>query len=145
MRYEFDKLAEAAEMTPQALAAHLGISGSTWKKYRTEGMSEVVADRRAAQCGFVAWQVWPEMLEQAMADEKERRRQQRNAQNRRAYWKNPEKHRARSRRYREEARAYSLARQRRWYQQNAERERQKRRERYRASKRGDILDVKDVA
>lgn len=144
-RYAFDTLAEAAGMEPHLLAAHLGISGSTWKKYRSEGMSEVVADRRAAQCGFVAWQVWPEMLEHAIADEAERRRAKKAEYQRRYYARHAEQMRERNRRYWAETVEYQRKRKQRFYRDNAERLRAEARERYQASKRGDTRDVKDVA
>lgn len=146
--YPFAPLAAIAGLTPSEAARRLGISGSTWKQYRDHGMTERVADRRAVQLGYHPHEVWPDMLEDAVAvldgqeaERAERRRQQRNAQNRRAYWRNPEKHRERSRTYRQESADYNRQRMRLWYQRNAEEERRKRRERYQAGKR----DVKDAA
>lgn len=155
MRYSLQALADAAGMTLAELGRHLNISGSTFKGYRDEGMTEVVADRRAAQCGFVAWEVWPEMLEEAIADDqsllavqeeerRERRRAQKREQARRRYWRDPERERERNRRYRAEVGDYERLRMRRYYEAHAEEQRAKARERYWAGKRGD-MDVKDVA
>lgn len=116
-RYEFAPLAEAMGMTPGALAKELGISGSTWKGYRDHGMSEVVADRRAAQCGLVAYEVWPEMRDHSIEDEAARKRKLRTEAQRR--WRSKPEVRQRER----ERRA-------RYYREVAEYERRRERERY---------------
>lgn len=68
MKYPFTPLAVAMGMTEAAAAGALGISGSTEQEYRRDGMSELVAERRAVQVGLVPYDVWPEMLEVSIGD-----------------------------------------------------------------------------
>lgn len=46
----------------------LGISGSTLTTYTVNGIDERTADRLAARAGFVAWALWPELLDDAIAE-----------------------------------------------------------------------------
>lgn len=116
-------------MSLAELGRSLNISGSTFKEYRDKGLSERVADRRAVQCGLDPYQVWPQMLEDAIEDaakaEEERAARQRRlkaVRAKRAYWRNPEKHRAERRKYKEETREAARKYRRRYYQQNREQE-----------------------
>lgn len=141
--YDFQRLADAARVEPHILAKRLGLSGSTWKQYRDQGMSEKVADRRAAQCGFVAWEVWPEMLQDALEDAAADKRAKK-AETMRRYRENPavrERKRQRDAVYRSEVREYQRKQRMARYYANREQELARTRERYWASKH----DVKDVA
>jgi hypothetical protein len=128
MRYPFAPLAAAMGMTPAEAARSQGISGSTWKQYRDEGMSRDVADRRAVRAGFHPWTVWPEMAEHDMAaadaleeELRERRRAQLTAATRRYRQRHPHVrayNRERRRAYYEQASEYEKARERRRYWEN---------------------------
>ncbi len=96
-RYPLQPLADACGVTLAHLGRLLRTSGSTWKGYRDEGVSELVADRLAARAGFVAYEVWPEMVQHQIDDteaiEEERRRRlltQKAESARRRYWSDPE-------------------------------------------------------
>ena len=50
-----------------ALARVLGLSGTTWKEYRDQGVTERVADRLAVKAGFHASEIWPEIVDDWIA------------------------------------------------------------------------------
>ncbi|WCO67898.1 hypothetical protein PO878_04065 [Iamia majanohamensis] len=68
-RYPFAPLAEAMGETEAQACRTLGVSGSTEKQYRTEGLSERTADRLATRAGWNPVNIWPdwgtELLEKA--------------------------------------------------------------------------------
>lgn len=68
-RYPVQALADMLDVEVGALTRILNVSGSTWKQYRDEGVSERVADRLATKVGLVTYRVWPEMVDDIIADE----------------------------------------------------------------------------
>ena len=66
--YPFADLAAAMRLTEHQATAVLGLSGSTAQDYRHNGMSWRVADRLAVKAGFHPGQVWPEWIDDAIAD-----------------------------------------------------------------------------
>lgn len=68
-RYAITPLVEAMRLEPGASVSRaLGISGSKLTDYAVLGMDERTAERLAVRAGFPAVSVWPEMLDQAIAD-----------------------------------------------------------------------------
>lgn len=68
-RYPLEPLRSAVGASSiNAMLRRLGVSGSTEQDYRRNGVSEKVADRLAARSGLVAYEVWPEMVDRAIAD-----------------------------------------------------------------------------
>lgn len=130
-------LADAKGMTLAELGRHLNISGSTYKDYRDNGMTERVADKRAVQCGLIAWEVWPDMLDHAIEDEIEARRAKKREAQRRYRANNPQarqRDRERHARYMAETREYQNRSKRMRYWSDPERFRAERMRRYYAKK-----------
>lgn len=68
-RYSITPLVEAMHLAPGAcMARALNVSGTRLASFVEFGIDEKTADRLAARSGFVAWQVWPEMLDEAIDD-----------------------------------------------------------------------------
>lgn len=67
-RYPLGPLIAAMGLSFNQACEQLRLAGRTRKQYRDEGMSEIVADRMAAKAGLVAYEIWPEMLDHAIAD-----------------------------------------------------------------------------
>lgn len=80
-RYPLAPLIAAMRLPFDQACMQLGLSGKTRKLYRDEGMTELVADRMAARAGLPAYDVWPDMLDRAIAEaaaaDEERRAAQR--------------------------------------------------------------------
>lgn len=66
-KYPFGPLAAALCMTEAQACRELGIAGATQQEYRRVGMSERVADRMAVKAGKIAYEVWPDMLDDNIA------------------------------------------------------------------------------
>lgn len=62
-RYPLDALVAASGLTEAALGRKVGLSGSTLKLARTEGLAERSADLFACRAGLTPWLVWPDWLE----------------------------------------------------------------------------------
>ena len=139
-RYPLEPLAAAMCMSLNAACVQLGVSGSTLKKYRDDGVSERVADRLAVRAGFHPAEVWPEFADAGIADAERscadcgesflpvnslhrfcsrpcyrRHHRRANVQRRRATPEGAELNRERRRRYYAENREYERARERRRY------------------------------
>lgn len=70
-RYPLAPLIEAVAGTGEtdhSVLARLGVSGSTAKKYRAEGVLERTADRLAVRAGLHPFEVWPELVDDALAE-----------------------------------------------------------------------------
>lgn len=67
-RYPLQPLIDILGMSEAAMARRVGLSGSSLVKARTLGFTEAAADRYAVRAGFVPWMVWPEWLDDAIAD-----------------------------------------------------------------------------
>ena len=67
-RYPLSALVELSGLSENALAHKVGLSGSTLKKAREDGLLEPAADRYAVRAGFHPYEVWPEMLDHALED-----------------------------------------------------------------------------
>lgn len=67
-RYPLQALVAASGLTEAELGRRVGLSGSTLKHVREHGLAERSADRYAVRAGMVPSAVWPELLEQAIAD-----------------------------------------------------------------------------
>lgn len=61
--YPLEPLAEAMGCTLSEVGRRLGVSGTTWKQYRDQGVSELVADRLATRAGLHPAVVWPEWMD----------------------------------------------------------------------------------
>lgn len=61
-RYPLANLMAASGLTEAALARKVGLSGSTLKYVRENGLAEVSADRYAVRAGLHPHTVWPEMV-----------------------------------------------------------------------------------
>jgi hypothetical protein len=57
-----------APLSANQALLHLGVSGTTQKQYRADGVSEKVADRLAARAGLTTYEVWPEMIDHIIDD-----------------------------------------------------------------------------
>lgn len=68
-RYPLDALALASGCSLSSLGRQLGYSGTTWKQYRDEGVTEVVADRCAVKMGLTPWEVWPDLGQRVCENE----------------------------------------------------------------------------
>lgn len=114
-RYPLEPLAAAMGVPLSSLGRLLGMSGSTWKQSRDDGVTELVADRLAVKAGLHPFVVWPEMVDHQVEDERARRRAVAAAAERRRYHSDPVK-RARKnaarRAYYEEYGEYERARER---------------------------------
>lgn len=67
VRYPLSSLAELLGITVPALLGRLKVSAPERKRYEA-GVTELVADRMAARFGLVAYEVWPEILDDAITD-----------------------------------------------------------------------------
>lgn len=67
-RYRLEPLFALMGMTPHAACTALRLSGSTERQYRSEGVTEYVADRLAVTAGFATLTVWPEMADHVYDD-----------------------------------------------------------------------------
>lgn len=128
--YSLEPLAYAMREPLGRLCVVLGISGQAWKRYRTEGVSDRVAENLATKAGFHPYEIWPEMAERRAveaAEAEERRREQRRASQRRyaAKRRQDPEYRAKQaeylRDYRAQYRAGLNAAARRHYKENRER------------------------
>lgn len=66
-RYPLAPLAALVGVELSELGRLAGVSGSTWKEYRNEGVSERVADRLASRFGFHPAVVWPGWMAESTA------------------------------------------------------------------------------
>lgn len=71
-RYPLDPLLNAMGMSHNQACYSLGLSGSTQQEYRRRGVTERVADRLAVKAGLIAYEVWPEMVDDAIASVQKR-------------------------------------------------------------------------
>lgn len=72
-RYPLQPLLDAAGMTLNDLRQVCPMGGSTYRRARTDGLSEEQADRYACRVGLVPWVIWPDWLDELRvecADEK---------------------------------------------------------------------------
>lgn len=67
-RYPLRALVVASGLTEAALGRRVGLSGSTLKHVRVNGLAERSADRYAVRAGLHPFEVWPEMVEHHQAD-----------------------------------------------------------------------------
>lgn len=65
--YGLQSLADAVGVSLSSLGRMLGLSGSTWKQYRDEGVTERVADRLACKAGLHPAMVWPTWVDDLIA------------------------------------------------------------------------------
>lgn len=63
-RFPLHALADAMGVELPSLGRRLGIYGSTWKKYRDEGVLEATADRLAGIANLPTLYVWPELADE---------------------------------------------------------------------------------
>ena len=143
VRYPIEPLAAAMGESPASLGRLLGLSGSSWKDARDNGLSEKRADRYAVRAGFHPYEIWPEMAErhitEAAAEEarREAARQERRRAAARRYAskrrKDPEYRAAaaeylRDYRSSDRAKAAAAAYRRAYYRENRDRELARQRE-----------------
>lgn len=62
-RYPLEALVAASGLSEAALARAVGLSGTTLKLARENGLREDAADRYACRAGLVPWLVWSDWLE----------------------------------------------------------------------------------
>lgn len=67
-RYALQSLIDAVGLSEAETARRIGLSGSTLKRAREVGFTETAADRYACRAGFVPWMVWPEWIDDVVAD-----------------------------------------------------------------------------
>lgn len=67
-RYPLGPLAALMGVSLHACAKSLGVSGSTFQKYRDEGMLERSAERLAVRAGWHPAEVWGDWLDDQIAD-----------------------------------------------------------------------------
>lgn len=138
-RYALSALADACGLSEHALCVRLGLSGSTMQEARHRGLSERLADRYAVKMGLPAAVVWLELLDEAVDEQTERRREQWRRYAAKRWATDPDHRAARAeymRRYRADSRAVA-AQKRAWREANRDRVREQNREanrRYRAKK-----------
>lgn len=134
-RYPWAPLAAAMGLSEASAARALGVTGSTEQEYRRRGVTDRVAERLAGLAGLHPSEVWPELIDDRLADLEADRRARYNAAQRK--WRSKpgprEASRVRCRAYYAETAEYHRAYRRRRYAENAEAERAARRERYRRS------------
>ncbi len=68
-RYPFASLLEAVPWSEFELSRRIGLTGTSLRRAREHGFSESAADRYACRAGFVPWHIWPEWLDDIIADE----------------------------------------------------------------------------
>lgn len=142
-RYPLDPLFTLMGETPSQACKILGLSGSTQQEYRTRGVTEKVADRLAAKAGMLAYEVWPEMVDDIIGSSEQEcarpdcgnrfiptRSDQAACSRVCADWL-----RNRRRRSRADVRAADRAAAARYYAENGDYVRAERRRRYRAERR----------
>lgn len=66
-RYPVEPLARLMRMTPRSAMSTFRL-GRTGTDYIDRGVTAQVADRLAHLAGFIPYEVWPEMLDDAIAD-----------------------------------------------------------------------------
>jgi hypothetical protein len=67
-RYPFAPLAAAMQLSEAHACRVLNLSGSTAVEYRRRGLTRRVADRLAVAAGLHPYEVWPEMVDDDIAD-----------------------------------------------------------------------------
>lgn len=67
-RYSVAPLARLMHRSEYSALAALGVSGTTSKQYRADGVSRRVADRLAVNAGYHPSEVWPEITEDDIED-----------------------------------------------------------------------------
>lgn len=147
-RYAIDPLVAALRATSMTNAAReLGVSGSTIRRYLSDGIARDTAERYASRAGFHPYEVWPEMISDDLADADiaERQQHERTKAVQRKAWRKKwdrmseeqkEAKRNYVREYRTQARGAIRAHRRRYYQENRERELARQRD-YDARKRAE--------
>lgn len=69
MRYSFAPIdAHRGDIDMRALAARVGVTARTLHRWRLDGLSEENADRCSVALGLIAYELWPEMLDAAVAE-----------------------------------------------------------------------------
>lgn len=69
MRYSFDPIdLHRGEVSVLELERRLGVAHGSVHRWRERGMNERNADRCAAAIGRVAYELWPEMIDHAVAE-----------------------------------------------------------------------------
>lgn len=66
-KYPIAPLLAAMKCGQGVAARRTKTSGREWKRYLAEGVTERVADRLATRAGFVVYEIWPEILDDAIA------------------------------------------------------------------------------
>lgn len=117
-RYPITPLATLTGQSVHALLSAAGVSGSTAQQYRKLGITEAVADRLACSVGVVPYEVWPEILDDAIDERRARHNEGSAKAQRKRYRADPEwaeAKRSASRAYYEQNRASILKDRRRRY------------------------------
>lgn len=140
-RYPIEPLLQAMGATLSGAQHELGIGGPEYRRYRDEGMSRDVAERKALKAGFHPYEVWPAMVEDDMVEAEEADRhsvEQRRAadarRKRKQYARRRDEILERNRRYRQEARQAISVQRRRRYREQADVERERSRRYYEANR-----------
>ena len=66
VRVSIDPLLSLVGGSSPRVALRLGVDQRTILRWRTEGVSELQADRAAIALGFHPYEVWPELVEEAL-------------------------------------------------------------------------------
>ena len=67
-RYPFDRLLDAMRVTTRDACSLLRISGTAAGRYQRNGLTAAEADLFAVRAGFDPYLLWPELLDDAIAD-----------------------------------------------------------------------------
>lgn len=70
MRYDVEPLLRLTGLSWSQLRRRVGVSGNDYQRVRDEGFTDHVADRAATVCGFHPFEVWPEMAEHRIEQQK---------------------------------------------------------------------------
>lgn len=69
-RYPFDRLLRAMpDMTRHEQARILGMSGDTWKRAHDQGLTDDQCERYALRAKLHPFQVWPELIQDRLAEQ----------------------------------------------------------------------------
>jgi hypothetical protein len=142
-RYPLEPFVTVTRWTLSQIQDVAPCNGSEWRQRKALGLTELAADRVACAAGFHPHEIWPEMLDHAIADLPDRscdecsvvfvpnRPSIQRFCSRRCYRRYHARATERRRRATPEGAARNRDRRRRYYAENAEYERARERQRYR--------------
>lgn len=145
-RYSLEPFVALTRWTFSQIQDVAPCNGSEWRLRREQGVTERIADRIACAAGYHPHEVWPEMLDHAIADLPDRRCDECDGEfiparpsiqrfcSRRCYRRHHARNTVRRKRATPEGAEANRERRRRYYAENGEYERARERRRYHAKK-----------